>query len=189
MYRQRRHAAYEGRGDVRPSALRRHPDVAPQVLEAPFHVFGHYRRSAEQDAVHLRHVVELVRADAGLHLSVEESRARAEERHARFRRKFPQTLGFWRHRVAVIEHHGRARDETRQQDVPHHPARRREIEHAGRGLQVEMEMRELQRFQQHAAMPVHKGFRQPRRAGRIDDPERVVEPRILEGEILYGRTA
>ena len=84
--------------------------------------------------------------------------------------------------IAVVEHDRRVGREAADDEVPHHPARRREPEEPVVGLQVDVEVHLLQRLEQDPAVAVDDRLRQARRARAVEHPERMVGGHLLEGE-------
>ena len=113
-------------------------------------------------------------------LAADEARARAEARDARVGGELPQP---GRVGLAVVEHDRRARQQPADQEVPHHPAGRGEPEEAVARPAVAVQVRLLQVLQQDAAVALDDRLRQPRRAGRVEHPQRMVERHRLEGEL------
>ena len=72
---------------------------------------------------------------------------------------------------------------TADEEVPHHPAGRREPEDAVAGLRVEVQVELLQLLEQDAAVALDDRLRQAGGARGVEDPERVVEGDALEAEL------
>ena len=78
-------------------------------------------------------------------------------------------------RVAVEEDDRGVGEQDADEEVPHHPAGRREPEDPIALLGVEVEVHLLQVLEQDAAVAVDDRLRQAGGARRVEDPERVVE--------------
>ena len=84
--------------------------------------------------------------------------------------------------VAVEQHDGRADQEARHEQVPHHPTGGREPEEPVARAEVVMRGEELRVLEQDAAVAVHDRLRQARRPGREQHVERMLERHGLELE-------
>ncbi len=124
---------------------------------------------------------QLRRLRALLHAVRDERGARPEARDLRVRGELPEHIG---RRCAVVQDDRRAGEQAADQEVPHHPARRREPEEAVVGGQVRVQVRLLQVLEQDPALPLHDRLWQPRRARRVEDPQRVVERHLLERQLI-----
>ena len=116
----------------------------------------------------------------GLHRRGDEPGARPERGDLRLGGELPQPLGIG---LTVVEHDRGARQEPADQEVPHHPAGGGEPEETVAGTKIAVQPRLLQVLQQDAALPLDDRLRQTRRAGRVEDPERVVEGQALEAQL------
>ena len=85
-------------------------------------------------------------------------------------------------RVAVVEDDRGVGEEAADDEVPHHPAGRREPEEPVVGLKIDVEVHLLQRLEDDPAVAVDDRLRQTRRAGAVEHPERVVGRHLLEGQ-------
>ena len=85
-------------------------------------------------------------------------------------------------RAAVVEDRRPADQQRPDEEVPHHPAGRRVPEEPVAGADVEVEPDGLGVLDDDAAVAVDDRLRQPGRAGREEDPQRVVEGDRLERE-------
>ncbi len=85
--------------------------------------------------------------------------------------------------VAVVEDDRGAGQQAGDEEVPHHPAGRREPEEAVAGVGVDVEVELLQVLEQDAALALDDRLRQAGGAGGVEDPERVVEGDALEGRL------
>ena len=83
-------------------------------------------------------------------------------------------------RGAVVEQQGRLRRQSRDEPVPHHPAERREVEHAVAWLHVAVQPVLLQVLQQRSAGAKHHALRHTGGARRVDDAEGMIELERLE---------
>ncbi len=86
-------------------------------------------------------------------------------------------------RVAVVEHDRRLGEQDPDQEVPHHPAGRREPEHAIAGLRIDVQVLVLELLEQDPAVALHDRLGQPRRARRVQHPQGMVERDLLEGQL------
>ena len=82
----------------------------------------------------------------------------------------------------VVEHDRGLGEQAAEQQVPHHPARRREPEQAVAGARVHVQVQRLQVLEQDAALPLDDRLRQAGRPRRVEHPERVVERQPLGGQ-------
>ena len=85
--------------------------------------------------------------------------------------------------AAVVEHDRRLGEQAADEEVPHHPARRREPEDAVALLRVDVQVELLEVLEQDPALALDDRLRQPGRAGGVQDPQRVVERDALEGQL------
>ncbi len=85
--------------------------------------------------------------------------------------------------VAVVEDDRGAGEEAGDEEVPHHPAGRREPEEAIAGVGVDVEVELLQVLEQDPALALDDRLRQAGGAGGVEDPERVVEGDALEPQL------
>ena len=85
----------------------------------------------------------------------------------------------WR---TVVEQQRGTRGEAGDQPVPHHPAAGGEIEEPVGGLCVGIQHMLAQMLEQDAAGAMNDAFGNARRAGRIEDVERVIEGHLREGD-------
>ena len=122
----------------------------------------------------------------GLHRRGDEPGARPKRGDLRLGGELPQPLGIG---LAVVEHDRGARQQPADQEVPHHPAGGGEPEEAVAGSKIAVETRLLQVLQQDAALTLDDRLRQAGRAGRVEDPERVVERQALEARARRARRA
>ena len=89
-------------------------------------------------------------------------------------------------RVAVVEDDGCLREQPAEQEVPHHPAGRREPEQPVARARVDVEVQRLQVLEQDAALRVHDRLGQTGRARRVQHPERVLERQLRELQLATG---
>jgi hypothetical protein len=123
------------------------------------------------------------RLDAVLHALRDVARARAEDRHAGVRGQLPQHVHVREARGAVVEHDRGRREQHAEQEVPHHPAGRREPEDAVVGVRVEVQVLLLELLEQDPALALDDRLRQAGRAGRVEDPEGVGEGDTVERQV------
>ena len=121
--------------------------------------------------------------DAGLHARGDVAGARAEAVDLGVAREVPQRVHVRVARVAVVEQDLGLGEQAGDQEVPHHPAGGGEPEEAVARLQVAVQVHLLQVLEQDAALALHDRLGQPRGAGGVEDPERVVEGHALEREL------
>src|SRR6202007_1250972 len=88
--------------------------------------------------------------------------------------------------IAVEEDDGRLGEQRADEEVPHHPAGRREPEDAVARVRVEVETELLQVLEEDPALAVDDRLRQAGRAGAVQDPERMVERELRELELGRG---
>ena len=187
MDRQRRDAPDKGAGDVRPTAEREQPEVGLDRLVDPAEPLHGQGRTGRPDGPQGRQVVLGARPDAGLQARRDECRAGPELRDPTLGRHLPQRAEIRMAGVAVVQD-CRATDEQRtQQQVPHHPAGRREPEHPVAGTDIAMETHDLGMLEHDPAMTVDDRLRQTCRARRVDDPQRVIERQGFKGQ-RFGRS-
>ncbi len=96
--------------------------------------------------------------------------------------KSQRILSVARERRTVVEQQRSAGGEPRRKPVPHHPAAGREKEQPVAGLDVAVQPMLFDVLQQRAARAVDDAFRHARRAGRIEDVERMIERQALGRE-------
>ena len=120
-------------------------------------------------------------SQAGLHAAADEGGAGAEARDARLVGEIPEDAEVGRAGVAVVEHDRRLGVQAADEEVPHHPAGRREPEQPVAGLRGRgggcIFFSISSRI---AAVAVHDRLRQAGRARAVEHPERVVERHLLE---------
>ena len=88
--------------------------------------------------------------------------------------------------AAVVEHDRGVGEQDADEEVPHHPAGRREPEDAVARLRVEVQVQLLQLLEQDPAVALDDRLRQPGGPGGVEDPERMVEGHPLEAELGAG---
>ena len=176
VHREDRTRADEGRAQIGTAAGREEPDVR-ELLVDPLEALGGERGAGRADAPQLRRVR---RDHPGLHRRGDEAGARPERRDLRLGGELPQPLGIG---LTVVEHDRGARQQPADQEVPHHPAGGGEPEEAIARPEIAVQPRLLQVLEQDAALPLDDRLRQPRGAGRVEHPERVVEGQALEAEL------
>jgi hypothetical protein len=77
--------------------------------------------------------------------------------------------------LRVVQDDRRVGEQHSDEEVPHHPAGRREPEDAVAGLRVDVQVQLLEVLEQDPAVAVDDRLRQAGRAARVQDPQRVVE--------------
>ena len=175
IHRQRRHAADERRAHVGAARGREQPCVGAELVVDPPKAFGRQRRARRADGVQSTQVTARARFDLGLHAGRDERRARAEARHRGIGGEIPQRAHVRIPGVTVEQHDRRLREQHPDEEVPHHPAGRREPEDPVSGLGVEVQVRLLQVLEQDPALTVDDRLRQPGRARAVEHPQRMVE--------------
>ncbi len=122
------------------------------------------------------------RRDPRLHARGDVAGAGAEDGDAGILGELPQPVHRRPAGVAVVEHDRGRRQQAADEEVPHHPAGRREPEDAVARLRVDVQVLVLELLQQDPAVALHDRLRQARRAGAVEDPQRVVERDRREGQ-------
>ncbi len=180
VHRQGGHAEHEAAHDVGAARDAREVNVALHRLVDVAEAVGREGRAGRGQRLH-RAEVEAGARSAALGLErVEVAGAGAEERHPV---TFDQLEGALQVRVggrAVVEHQRRAPRQRRDQPVPHHPAAGREVEGPVARPDVAVQQVLLGVRQKGAARAVHQRLGRARRAGGVEDVERVVEGQLLE---------
>ena len=189
VHRQHRAAADERRADVGPAGGREQPRVAPDVLVDPLEALRGQRRAGRADGAQRGQVAARGRLDPRLHARRDVARARAEARHPRLLGEVPEPVEVGRARVAVVEHDRGVGEQHGDEEVPHHPAGRREPEHAVALVRVQVQVHHLEVLEQDPALALHDRLRQAGGAGRVEHPERVVERHRLELELRRAEEA
>src|SRR5207302_11464027 len=110
----------------------------------------------------------------------------AEARDARRVGEIPERPEVGMRRVPIEEDDRSVGQEAAHEEVPHHPARRREPEDPVARLRVEVETELLEVLEEDAALAVDDGLRQAGRARAVEHPKRMVEGKLREIE-LGGR--
>ena len=126
------------------------------------------------------------RLDPRLHAGRQVAGARAEAGDAGVGGEVPQRAQVRVPGIALVEHDRGGGQQHADQEVPHHPARRREPEDPVVLLGVEVQVQLLEVLEQDPAVPVHDRLRQARRAAGVQDPQGVVERHVGELERLAG---
>ena len=155
-----------------------------EALVEPVECLRGQRRPGRPERLEPGEVPTRPRVDPGLHARGDEARGRPEARDARLLGQVPQRAEVGVPGVAVEQHHRRIGEQATVQEVPHHPAGGGEPEDAIVRVQVDVEVEHLQHLQQDPAVPVHDRLRQPRRAGAVQHPQRVVERDLRERELV-----
>ncbi len=174
---QERHAADERRADVGAAARREQPRAGTELVVDPAKALRRQRRAGRADAAQRAQVAGPAAAGlhAGLHAARDERRARAQARDLSLRREVPEAIERRRAGAAVVEHDRGRREQHADEEVPHHPAGRREPERAVVLVHVEVQVQVLELLEQDPAVALDDRLRQAGRAARVQDPERVVE--------------
>src|SRR5690349_4248448 len=124
-----------------------------------------------------------MRLHSGLLTRGDVARARAEARDPRRVREIPQRSEVRMRRVPVEEDDRGLREQSADEEVPHHPARRREPEEPVSLPRVEVQAELLEVLEQNAALAVDDRLREAGRARAVQHPERVVEGKLRELEV------
>ena len=156
---------------------------APSVLVDPVEALGRERGAGRADGAEAAEVAPRSRLDPGLHAGGDVGGAGAEHRHPGALGEVPEHAHVRVARVAVVEDDRGPGQQSRDEEVPHHPAGRGEPEEAVAGVGVDVEVELLQVLEQDAALRLHDRLRQAGGAGGVEDPERVVEGDALEAEL------
>src|SRR6266545_4655624 len=161
--------------DVRPAGDRRQMNVALDVRVHEVETLRRQRRSGRRHRPHRRQGMRLRRAKSRLRDGVDVFCGRAEERHSGLVRKIEENVAIRMERRTIEQQNRRAGCERGDQPVPHHPAERREVEHAVARMNVAMELVLFQVLDQRAARTVDDALRNTGSTGRIEDVQRMVE--------------
>ena len=153
------------------------------VLVDPVEALGRERRAGRADSAEAAEVAARARLDAGLHAGGDVGGAGAEHRHPGPLGQIPEDAHVRVAGIAVVEDDCRPGQQPGDEEVPHHPAGRGEPEEAVAGVGVDVEVELLQVLEQDPALPLDDRLRQARRAGGVEDPERVVEGDALEAQL------
>ena len=183
-----RAAADERRADVRAAARREQPRVRAELVVDP----GESPRATAASPSSRRcAALPRSRPAAGLTPAFMQlamiRRARAEARDLRLRGELPQPVERRGSRTAVVEHDRRRGQQRADEEVPHHPAGRREPEDAVVLVRVDVQVELLELLEQDPAVAVDDRLRQAGRAAGVQDPERVVERHRLEAQLAAAR--
>ena len=182
VHRQQRAARHERRADVGAAAGREQPDVRSDVLVDPSEALGRQRRARRADCAQRFQVVVPARLDARLLAAREQAGADAHAGDLSVLIELPQHAQVGVGGTAVVEHDRGFAEQAADEEVPHHPAGRGEPEHAVVRAQVEVQAL-LQLLDQDPAVALHDRLRQAGGAGRVEDPQRMVERDLLEAEL------
>ena len=150
-------------------------DVRPELLVDVAVALGRERRAGGAEDADRAEIVVAPRLQARLAAGHQEGRAHAHERRPRLLREPPLPAGVGPGRVAVEHDDRRAQEQRSDERVPHHPGGRREPLQTPARLEVPAQRVRLEVLEQDAAVPVHDGLRNARRAGREQHAQRVVE--------------
>ncbi len=173
--------ADEGGAHVGATADRREPDGG----ELGVHPLGglvRERRAGRPDRAQRAQVAHAPEGEPGAATRRQERSAGPEDGHAGLGRQAPEGAQIGPTGVAVEQHDGGPDAQTRDQEVPHHPAGRGEPEEAVAGPEVLVEAQGLEVFQQDAAVAVDDGLGGAGGARGEEHVERVVEGNRLEVE-------
>ena len=179
---EQRDAADEGGADVGAAAGREEPGVGADVLIDPVEALGGEGGAGRAERAQPREVAPVRRLGPLLHAGGYVAGAGAEAGRPRALGKVPEDIHVRVARVAVVGDDRRAGEEDADEEVPHHPAGRREPEDAVAFLGVHVEVQLLQVLEQDAPVPLDDRLRQAGGPRGVEDPERVVERHLLEGE-------
>ena len=180
---QQRDAADEGGAEVGAAAGREEPGVGAELLVDPVEALRRQRAAGRADRAEAAEVAARAGLDPGLHAGGDVGGAGAEHRHPGPLGQVPEHVHVGVAGAAVVEDDRRPGEQAGDEEVPHHPAGRREPEEAVAGVGVDVEVELLQVLEQDPAVALDDRFRQPGRARGVEDPERVVEGDPLEGEL------
>ncbi len=184
IQRQDRAGADEGGGDVGAARDRGQQEVAADVGVDPLVGFLRQGRTGRADRAQALQVGHLVRHDAGLHAVGVVGGAGAEKGDAGALGEFPQCTEIGRAGIAVVDADGGADQQPRHLRIPHDPAGGRIPVEAVLRPEIELQRMAFQGFQQGAAVAVHDRLRHAGGAGRIQDPQRMVERQLFEADSL-----
>ncbi len=185
--RQRRDAADEGGAEVGAAAGREQPGVRADVLVDPVEALGGERGAGRADRLQGAEVAAGAGLDPRLHAGGDVGGAGPEHRHPGPLGEVPERAHVGMPGVAVVEDDRRLGEQAGDEEVPHHPAGRREPEEAVAGMGVDVEVQLLQVLEQDPALALDDRLRQPGRARGVEDPERVVEGHALEARARRRR--
>ena len=180
-------AADEGGAEVGAAAGREQPGVGAEVLVDPVEALGGERGAGRADGPEAAEVAAGAGLDPGLHAGGDVGGAGAEHRHPGALGEVPEHAHVGVAGAAVVEDDRGPGQQPGDEEVPHHPAGRREPEEAVAGVGVDVEVELLQVLEQDAALALDDRLRQAGGAGGVEDPERVVEGDALEARARRPR--
>ena len=181
--RQQRDAADEGGADVGAAGGREQPGVGADVLVDPVEALRRQRRAGRADRRQGAEVAAGAGLDPRLHAGRDVGGGGAEGADPGPLGEVPERVQVGVAGVAVVEDDRRRGEQAGDDEVPHHPAGRREPEEAVAGMGVDVEVELLQVLEQDPALALDDRLRQAGGARGVEDPERVVEGDALEGEL------
>ena len=184
--RKRRHAADEGGADVGAAAHREEPGVAADLVVDPAEALGRERRARRADAAHGREVAAARGSTPAFMQAAMYAALVPKHVMPAAAARVPQGVQVGLGGAAVVEHDRGLGEQAADEEVPHHPAGRREPEEAVAALRVEVQVQLLQVLEQDPALAVDDRLRQAGRPGRVEHPERVVERQLRELEVGRG---
>ena len=159
------------------------------VLVDPAEALRRQRRAGRADGLQPREVAAVAGLDLRLHARGDVARAGAEARDPRRLGEIPQHAHVRMPGRAVVEHDRAVGEQAADEEVPHHPAGRREPEEAVALLHVHVEVELLEVLEQDPALPLDDRLRQPGGARGVQDPQRVVERHALERQLAVAQEA
>ena len=177
---EQRDAADERGADVGAARGREEPGVLADVVVDPLEPLGRQWRAGRADRAESREVAAGAGLDARVHARGDVAGGGAEAGDAGALGEVPEHAHVRVAGVSVIEDDRRRGEQGRDEEVPHHPAGCREPEDPIALLGVDVEVELLQVLEEDPALPLHDRLRQARRAGRVEDPKRVVERHPVE---------
>ena len=180
--RQQRAALHEARAHIRAPRAVVEVDVRANLPVQPLVALQRQRRAGGAEHADRRQVEACSRLEPLLAAGHRERGAETEERRPRLLRELPLEGQVGIGRVAVDHDDRGAREQHRDERVPHHPRGRREPLESVSGTEVPAKCVVLQMLDEDAAVAVHDRLRQPRRARREEHVQRVREGNGLELE-------
>ena len=173
--RQGRAAPYKSRTHIGAAAHRTQPKVGFDVLINPVESFRGQGRTRGTNGTQRIQIELFTRFKLLFHARNQKRRAGAKMVDGRLLGQLPERIQIRVGRAAVVQNHGGSRQERSLHEIPHHPAGGGKPEEIFARADVVVERQVFVVFQQHAAMSVRDGLGQTGGAGRIQNPDGVVE--------------
>src|SRR5664280_1249784 len=142
------------------------------------------RRPGRTDRSKVAQALVAARLHPGLHTGGDKGRTGAEEGDPGLLGQPPEGTEVGMAGVAVVQNQGGTEQQSRGEEVPHHPAGRAEPEEPVVWAEVAVQGECLVVLEQDAAVAVHEALGQPGGARGIEDPEWMVERH--GGELRLG---